>query len=187
MLRRRMKTYVTYGLFLALGGLALNLVFYLLGYHSDPEKMQSVRYVAMAAFIIIAVVCLFLGMKARMNEVPPSEEFGYGRSFGSGVMISLFGALFSIVTVYLYVAVINPGYTDIVQQAQANAMEAKGLSSEQIERFQKMSAMWMKPGMQAAMAFVIGMVFNTVFSLIIAAFVKRPATQELAAEPPPIA
>ncbi len=184
-----MKTYVTYGFFMALGGFLLNLVLYLVGFHSDPAKIQMAQWIAMGGGTVIAFVCLVLGTKARRESVPPSEEFGYGRALGAGVMISLFASLFGIFTTYLYMTVINPGFTDILLQAQANNLEAKGISQDKIDQIQKMSAMWMKPAVQACFAFIFGMIFGTIFALITSAFLKRPATEvpPLPEEPPAVA
>ena len=116
--------------------------------------------------------------------MPAGAAFGYGSALAAGVMITLFAALLGIVTTYVYLAIINPGYGDVVLQAQAEKLEGKGLKSEQIEQIQKMSAIMMKPGVMTAFSFIAGLFFGTVISLISAAFLKRPAVEDAGDAPP---
>jgi hypothetical protein len=120
-----------------------------------------------------------LGTKAKRATVPTTEDFGYGSALGAGVMISLFAALFGIVTTYLYAAVINPGMTDIAMQAQIAKWEAAGLSGTSIERAEAMMRKMMSPPIQACFGFVFGMIFSTIISLITAAFLKREAVTDV--------
>jgi hypothetical protein len=183
-----MKTSVTYGFFMALGWFLLTLILFFLGLHSDPAKLQSAQWILMGGGIVITVICLVLGTKARAAETPVTEDFTYGKAFMSGFMIALFGGLFAIATTILYGTVINPNFTDIQLQAQALNLEAKGVSQDKIDQIQRMSAMWMKPPIQAAFGFIFGLIFNTIISLITSAFLKRAAVEDLTtAEPPPVA
>ena len=176
-----MKTYLTYGFYMALGGALLLLALFFLGFHSDPAKLSTAQWVQGCGGLVISIACIVLGTKARRAEVPATEEFGYGSALGAGVMITLFAALFGMVTTYLYGTVINPNFTDVMMQAQAAAFEDKGVPADKIEQIQKASAMFMKPAVTAVFGFVFGMIFGTIISLITAAFLKRPASDELPA------
>jgi hypothetical protein len=180
-----MKTYVTYGFFMALAGLLLTLALYFLGYHSDPAKISTAQWIGSLGALAIGITITILGTKARRAEVPMTQEFSYGSALGAGVMITLFGALFSIVSTYLYFQVINPGMADIIVQAQLDKMEAKGMSGAQLDQAEKMTRMFMKPAFMMAFNFIGGMFWGTVISLITAAFLKRNATEELAPDLPP--
>ncbi|MSU23600.1 MAG: DUF4199 domain-containing protein [Opitutus sp.] len=173
-----MKTYLTYGFYMALGSALLVLAVFFLGLHSDPTKLSLAQWVQGCGGLGIAIACIIFGTKARRAEVPVTEEFAYGSALGSGVMITLFAALFGIVTTYLYTAVINPNFTEVTMQAQAAAFEAKGVPTDKIEQIQKITAAMMKPPIQAAFGFVFGMLFGTIISLITAAFLKRAASDE---------
>ena len=83
---------------------------------------------------------------------------------------------------YLYFQVINPGFGDVIVQAQLAAMEAKGMSGAQLERAEKGIRWAMHPAIQSVIGFLIGMFWGTVLSLVVAAFVKRPASEELPVE-----
>jgi hypothetical protein len=173
-----MKTYVTYGFFLALAGLLCNLVLYFLGYHSDAAKMESSKWAASIVSLVIAVAIIILGTKARRESIPPSEGFSYGRALGAGVMIVLFGSLFGIVTNILYFKFINPGMMDVIMQANLDKMEAQGMSGAKLEQAEKGMRMMM-PIMIPAFGFLASMFFGTVVSLITAAVLKRPAVETI--------
>lgn len=174
-----MKTYLSFGFACTLGGALLLLVLYFLGLHSDPEKLGTAQWIGGLGGAAIAATCITLGIKARRAEIPPTEDFGYGRALGTGVMIALFAALFGLVTNYLYFNVVNPGFNDVTVQAQIAKWEAAGRSATQIEQGEKGMRMFMKPAIQAAFGFIFGFVFNVVISLIAAAFLKRPAVEEM--------
>jgi hypothetical protein len=180
-----MKTYLTYGLGLAIAGALLVLVIYFLGLHSDAAKLGMAQLVGTVGGLAIGIVGTALGVKARRTELPPTEDFGYGRAVGAGVMITLFASLFGIVTNFVYFTFINPGFSDIAMAAQVEKMEAKGLSSAQIEGAQKVMHFMMSPVMTCVFGFIFGMIFGTIISLVVAAFLKRPA--QAFSEPPPVA
>jgi len=132
-----MKTYVTYGFFMALAGMLLNLAFYFLGYHSDAEKYATADLVSKISFWVIAAACIIPGTMARRSEVPATEAFGYGRALLAGFAISVFSGLFNIVGNYVYLHLINPGFIDVIIQTATAKAEAKGASSAQIEQMEK--------------------------------------------------
>lgn len=177
-----MKTYLTYGSAMAGCGFVLTLVLFILGFHSDPAKLQTANWIQGCVGLGISITGIVLGTKARRAQVQTTEEFGYGNALGAGVMISLFSALTALVTTFLYFGVINPHFTEVIIQAQADQLEAKGLSADKIEQIQKVSAPFMKLPIQMVFAFFGSMLFGTIISLISAAFLKRDDREE-----PPIA
>ena len=181
---RIMKTYLTYGGAMAIGGALLTFALYFLGLHSDPAKLGAAQWVGFCGAVVIGFACLILGVKARREEVPAEEDFTYGRALGAGVMIVLFGSLFGMVTTILYSSVINPGFADVIVQAQAQQWETAGLKPEQIENAEKVTRSMMKPPIQAAFGFFGGMVSGTIMSLIVAAFLKRSALENAEGQPP---
>lgn len=173
-----MKTYLTYGFAMALGGALLTLVLYFLGFHSDAAKLNVAQWIGSCGLLVIGVTCTVLGTKARRAEIPATEDFGYGRALGTGVMIALFSALFSIVTNYVYFQFINPGLVDLIVQARIDKMEASGMSSEQLERVEKGIRMFMSPVFSACIVFINAMVWGTLISLVTSIFLKRPSSED---------
>lgn len=182
-----MKTYLTYGFAMAFGGAVLLFALFFLGFHDNPAKLDTAQWIQGIVGLAISIACTVLGIRARRAEVPADQAFGYGSALGAGVMITLFAALIGIVTTYLYSAVINPNFTDVMLQAQAAKLEEKGIPTDKIEQIQKATAVMMKPPVMAAMGFLSAMFFGTLVSLVAAAFLKRPALEDSADAPPPLA
>jgi hypothetical protein len=176
-----MKTPLFYGLYMALGGLVLNMILYFLNFHTDVEKFSTGQWIGGIAGLLLAIACIALGTKARRDELPATEDFGYGRALGTGVMIGVFSCVFGLVTNFLYTRVINPGFREVIIAAQSAKMEAKGLSQAQIERMADMMRSPMGTVINTVFIIIGGMIVFVVISLITAAIFKRPATN---AQPP---
>lgn len=181
-----MKTYVTYGLGWALAGMLLMLVLFFLGFHSSVEKLESAQWIGIAAGLVVAIAFLVLGTKARRNEVPLNEPFGYGRALGAAVMITLFASLFGMVGNYIYMHLINPGMLDLSAQAQIEKWEAAGMSSSQIEAAEGMMRKMMHPVLQAVFYFLGATFFGVLLALITSIFLRRPAVEAAPPPPPPV-
>ena len=177
-----MKTPLTYGFLMTIAAAVMAISLYLLGYHSDASKFGTAQTIGIIGGLAIGITCITLGVKARRAEIPANEPFGYGRALGTGVMIALFASLFGIVTNFAYVNFINPGISDLIVQAEIAKLEAKGLSGAQLEGAEKMIRVMTGPVAYTAMGFLGGFLFGTLISLVVAAFLKRPA----AADGPPV-
>jgi hypothetical protein len=177
-----MKTTLTYGFALALGGALLSLVLYFLGFHSDIAKLQAANWIGNIGGLALGISCIVLGIKARRAEEPASENFGYGRALGTGVLITLWAALIGIATNYLYFQVVNPGFRDLLLQAQLDKLEATGVTGDRLEQSERMLRMGMTPVIISCVGFVLVMFWGTVISLIAAAFLKREAAEAVAVD-----
>jgi hypothetical protein len=166
-----MGTKFTYALVLTLISAAFRLLLYFTGF--ETEKLESGQYFQWLGFAILAVV-LFLGIKAVRAE-QPHQALTYGQGVGAGVVISLFSGLMSAVYNYIHVKFINTSFADyqmeIVRQKWADA----GMSDAAMEQAEGVTRMMMGPGMTAVMTVVGGLFVGLVFSLIIAAILKRAA------------
>lgn len=172
-----MKTSLTYGAAMAIGGALLILGLYFFGFHSEVAKLGAAKWIGTCGGLAVSFACLYLGLKARREEVPPTEAFGYGRAFGNGVMIVLFSSLFGIVTNFVYFQFINPGFADLLIRAESLKLEEKGMSGAQIEQVEKVMRFMLSPGLQTVSGFVGGMIMGTILALIAAALVKRAAVE----------
>lgn len=171
-----MKTNLTYGFILALGSALLGMALYFLGFNADVSKLETSRWISMVIGIVIAVVCIYLGMKDKRALTPADKSWGYGSAFGTGFMIGLVGAVLASIFNYVYFAYIDPNLSDLIMQLQIDKMTAKGVTSEQIEQAEPMMRKFMSPIAMTISGFIGAVIFNTVISLIVAAFVKnRPA------------
>ena len=173
-----MKPYLTYGSFIAISNAVITLVLYLTGLHSDPDKLQTANLVTTVTALCLLIGFLIVGIRAKRATLPATQDFSYGMALGAAVMISLFAVLFGTVFQFLYQSFINPGFAEVTIQAQTAKLQATGVSSDQIDKATQFMRMMTKPIVTAIVGLFIGMVFNVIISLIVAAFLKRKAVEQ---------
>ena len=177
-----MKTCALYGFISMLAGAFLVLVLYFIGFHSDPAKLGAAKAIVGFGGLAIAIAVTALGVKARREEVPAAEEFGYGATLWAGVLISLVAAILSAIFTYAYHAFINPGFSEILIQDAMSKLEAKGISGDQLEKIESFNRIMFSPLPMALIALVFGFIGGVIISLVVAAFLKRPSP----AQPPAV-
>lgn len=178
-----MKIPLTYGALMAIASALLTLVLFLLGYHSDPARLNTVQTFSTIMGIAVNIIGISLGMRAKRAEIAPENTFTYGQALGVGVVIGVCAAFYSGLFTVLYSTVINPGFTDIIMQQQIAKYEAKGMSGDQIEKTMGVMHMMFKPPIQFGIILLFGTFWSLLVSLIAAAFLKRP---ESTYAPPPL-
>lgn len=177
-----MKTSLTYGFIMTLASALLGLGLFFGGFHADPAKLKLGQNIGLILGLVIGITCLLLGMREKRALTPADKSWGYGSALGTGVMIALFGTVLGAVYNYAYFAYINPGFQEIVLEAQIMAMEEKGLSAAQIDSAIPMMQKFMSPVAMTAFGGIMGFLWLLVLSLILAAFVKnRPVVAPPAA------
>src|SRR5258708_14568862 len=164
-----MKTYLTYGFGIALLGFIWTLIEFFTGLHSEHIGVESY---ARMAFLIVAFIGLWLGIK-NIRETSEDTSLTYGRGVGAGSLISLFWAIGGAVGSFIYVSFINPGFIDAMVELQTSKLEAKGISSQIIDAQISMMRKMMTPIPSAIFAIIFIFFTGFVFSLIIAAILKR--------------
>lgn len=180
-----MKTSLTYGAAMAIAGAILNLLLFFAGFHDNADKMKVAQWVGGMGGFAIGVTCLVLAMREKRAQYPADAEWSYGPALGGGVLTGMFASLFGLITGYLYFAVLNPGFSELIYQTQVAAMEAKGLSPAQLEKIEPMLRPWTTPVALTLMQFFMGLVWSVVLSLIVAIFLrKRAIANPVTAEPP---
>lgn len=182
-----MKPPVVYGIALALGAAFLNLALYFLGLHSDAARLTQSQWISSIGMLVIAIACTVLGIKGQRAETPPEKDFGYGRALGAGVIVSLVAGLIGVATNWFYLEIINPGFRDLIVQAQLDKMAAQGMSGDQLEKVEKGVRFFMQPVVVGLVNLFTTLFWGTVISLIAAAALKRKSTAAPIVEPPPFA
>jgi len=168
-----MKTSLTYGFIMALASSLLSLGFFFTGFHDEVTKLQTAQNIAMVLGLAIAVVCLLMGMKEKRELTPADGKWGYSSALGTGIMVGLFGALFSTIYTYCYFTFINPNMSELIFQVQVLKMEAKGMTDTQISQAEPMIRKMMSPVIMTVMSLFMIFITNMVLSLIVAIFVKN--------------
>jgi hypothetical protein len=161
-----MVTAILFGLYSAGVAIAVTLI----GYFTGLDKTSAFNwlpYIGLPFFILF----LWMAMKERKQE-----DFGgtisYGQCLGTGVMVGIFAGLAVGIFMYVYSTAINPGMIDMIAQKQAEAMRARDMTPDQIQKAQSMSKMFTSPPMMAAWSFFGDVLMATIFSLIIGIFAK---------------
>ena len=170
-----------YGVAMAVASSLLNYGLYFAGFHETPDKLGTAQMIAMIGGLLISITCITLGTRARRAETPANESFGYGRALGAGFMVSLWGVIFGTISQVLYIAVVNPGFGDVMVQTELAKAEARGASAQQLEQAEGFIRMMTSPTAQAVVGFIFGLIFCTVIALIVAAFVRRPEDKSMLA------
>jgi hypothetical protein len=173
-----MKNSLLYGFLIALSNFLLSLVLFLCGLHSDTAHLPTAQLIGGLGGFAFGLTFLVLGIRAARNATPSDQAFGYGRAVGAGFGIQVCAGIFSAVTTYVYGTLINPHLGEIILQSQAEKAEARGMTSEQIERMQGMTRMFVGPAGQAISALVGTVVIGTIIALIVAAFLKRSGERD---------
>ncbi|HEY5550311.1 MAG TPA: DUF4199 domain-containing protein [Opitutaceae bacterium] len=175
-----MKLYVSYGALIALGSAILTMALFALGYHTDNIAAgQKLGWLG----VVITVAGLSLGMREYRREVGQGV-MSYGRALGTGVLISLWTALFSAIFSVIYFMFINPGFTDAMVQFQIAEMERKGMPASTIEQSEGVLRFFSSTPMLTIISGIMTVIFGVVISLILAAIFKSKPGQSA---PPPVA
>lgn len=180
-----MKTSLTYGAVMAIAGAVLTLLLFFAGFHDSGEKMKLAQWIGGLGGVAIGVTCLTLAIREKRALFPVDADWGYGAALGGGVLTGLWASLFGLVTAYVYFAILNPGFSDVIYQTQVTAMEARGMTAAQIERAEPMMRKWMSPIVMTIMQGFMGFIWSVLLSLLVAIFLrKRPATGAADEVPP---
>lgn len=172
-----MSTKFIYALTLTICGALLNLLLFFTGYQT--EKLATGQYFQWLGFVIMFVV-LWLGIKA-VREESPQKAMTYGKAVGTGVLISLYSGLMSAVYSFVHFKFVNPRFADYQLELIRAKWVAAGMSDTQMDQAEKFTRMMMGPVVQAIMTPVFVVIFGLILSLVIAAFLKRAAPDELKA------
>ena len=158
------KWAMTYGLYLGLFHIIFIIFLYLRGNIFDSK---SYGYISMAFVIGI----IWIGIVKYRDKV--NKGFlTYGQGVGLGVLISVFGSIFAAATIYILMKLDTSLSIQRLTLLQEEAMK-RGMPDEVLEKMEPWYTWWAKPFVVALSKLVNKIFLGTVFSLIIAAIVKR--------------
>ncbi|MGH7995800.1 MAG: DUF4199 domain-containing protein [Opitutaceae bacterium] len=167
-----MKICLLYGFMMAVAGLVVMAVMSLLGYNTDVAHLGAGQSISNATSLAITITGIVLGVRACRARAPAGAPYPYVLAAGAGVGISFFSSLFGVGALILYFEVINPGFHDLIAQAQLDKFSAKGLDPDKAEHFVHLiSSVPFLVAWTSVMSFIVGVVI----ALIVGAFLRRPA------------
>jgi hypothetical protein len=170
-----MSTKFTYALVLSVCGALFNLLMYFTGLQT--EKLATGKYFQPLGLVMMFIV-LWLGIKAVRDEAP-AKGMSYGRALGTGTLISLYSGLMSAIYTFIHFKFVNTEFADYQLAVIRQQWEARGMGEAQMDQAEKFTRAMMSPAAQAILTPIFVTIFGLICSLIIAAFLKRPAPDEV--------
>lgn len=170
-----MKHALFYGFLSALIGAVVVLGLYFTGFHSDVAKLPAAGWIGGLCGLLVTTACMVLGTKAIREDNPPDEDFGYGRALWAAFRVSVVSTFLYAVFNFCYVSFINPNLIDLMVQSQVAKAEAKGMSGAALDNFETMTRKLSQPIPNFVFVVIFGVIFGFLISLVVAAFLKRPA------------
>lgn len=163
---------LTWGLITGIASIAYTLILYMVGLMQN----KPLQY----AGLIITVLCLYFGIKS-IREQNYNGFISYSRSLGTGVLISLFSTIVSIIFLIILYTVIDPNLIDKTLEESTNQMAAKGMNQDQIEQGLKMAHKFFMPFLVIGGLF-FGVLAGFIISLILSIFMKKEETFDASSE-----
>lgn len=170
---------------MAIVGALLTYGFYFAGFHETAEKTQLSQWISMGVGLVVSIACYALAMRDRRDEFPVDKNWGYGSAVAAGVMTSLWAALLGGIAGYVYLAIINPQFSELAYQMQVAKMEKANIPSAQIEASAGMMRKFFAPGVMTGMQVFWGFISGVIISLIIAIFFRNRNLPDAPAETTP--
>lgn len=152
-----------WGLITGIASIVYTLVLYMV----DLMQNKPLQY----SGLIITLLGLYFGIKS-IREQNYNGFISYGRSLGSGVLISLFSTIVSLIFMVILYTVIDPNLIDKTLQESVNQMAARGMTEDQIEQGIKMSHKFFIPFLVIG-GLVFGTLMGFIISLILSIFMKK--------------
>lgn len=164
-----------YGLLAGLVLVVVSLALHLAGavdYTGQDGSSSWITNILNWGIIIVAII-----LAVRQHR---DQELGglisFGRSFYVGFIVSLLIGVISAVWGYVFFGFIEPGLIDTMLEMQKEQMmDQQGMSASDVEQGISMMKWMFTPGMFAVFGLLGSLIAGSIFSLIIAPFMKREA------------
>lgn len=160
-----MQNSMKWGFYTGLALIALSLIFYILNVDPNNRGLQFLSYPILIAGIVF-------GTKIYRDNA--LEGFiSYGRSVGSGVLISLFASIIIALYTYLFFAFVDPSFVEKILEITEQDMIDRGMSDQDIDMGMEMARKFTTPGMMAVTSIFIYTFMGLIFSLLTSFFLKK--------------
>jgi|WetSurMetagenome_2_1015567.scaffolds.fasta_scaffold352845_2 hypothetical protein len=122
------------------------------------------HYIFVIAAIVVAIQCF----RNQFN----GGYISYGKALGTGILIVLWASIILTIYTYILTKYIDPSIMEKAKGLAMQKVENSG-NEQQSEMATKMMDIMMTSGFMSLMTFIGNIFFGTIFSLIIAAFLKK--------------
>ena len=135
--RTQTKVAMNYGTLFGLAGVAIFLLFYFMGTDIQSKLPQWISYAVLCVFIVV-------GVKSYRDE-DLGGYISYGKSLGTGTLISLFGSFISAIFVVLFFKFIAPDMIQRILDSTQQKLIEEGMSDDKIEMAMSYTRKFMTP------------------------------------------
>ena len=160
------KPALIYGAILGFVSVFVSLVFYFIG-------MATENWTNWVSFLISLALLIYLMIQYRNTYLGGYASFGqiFAMAFVSGGVIAI---IIGVIYQYLLLTVIDPGMVDQIRiaaedQIMSNSRIPESMYDDLMERMDKR----MNVPYMIRMTLIMGVIFNAIISLIVAAFIKK--------------
>lgn len=163
--RTQTKVAMNYGTLFGLGGVVISLLFYFMG-----TDIQS----KLPTYITDTVLCIFIiiGIKSYRDE-DLGGYISYGKSLGTGTLISLFGGIITAIYLVLFFKYIAPDMIQRILDSTQQKLIEEGMSDDKIEMAMSYTRKFMTPIWFFGLSLIGTAFMGFLFSLIISIFMKK--------------
>ena len=163
--RSQSKVAMNFGALNGLAAIALTLLFYFIGTDIQSMIPTITGYAVMILFIS-------MGIKSYRDE-DLGGYISYGRSLGTGTLISLFAGILFAVFMVIFFNYIAPELPQKIIEGTQQKLAERGMSEEQIEQAMSMTKKFMSPIFLFIFQ-IVGSVFaGFIISLFVSIFMKK--------------
>jgi hypothetical protein len=165
-----MKNFLKWGLIIV--GIVTGLIGFATAGEFDPATGSRGMIGQIMGWIsmLVAAVCLFLGIKERRDSDP--SDFTFGRGWTEGFLISALSSVFSGIWTYIYFSFIDTEFISQMKEFTLSQMASGGMKPEEVEQAQSMMDMSFSAGAWAIWVVVSFLLVGMLLSLIFAAIVN---------------
>jgi hypothetical protein len=156
---------VNNGVILGVISVLVSLVLYATGNHLPPHWSASL------VSLIVTIACIVLATKQFKAANGGFLTWGQGVKIGVGVAIV--GGLIVVVYQYLFANFIEPNYMAQILEIQNQTYLEGGMTEEQIEAANAMTASFSSPGIMAGVGIITSAFFGFIISAITGAIMKK--------------
>ena len=151
------------GLTLGAISIVIAVIVYVLDYQSGWVSLLST----------LIMIGLIVGFTIEYRNKKCGGFITYGQALGFGTLMSLVSSVLGGIYQLLLVTVIDPGFISKQVEKARIALEEKGMPEEQMEAAMKFTELFATPTVSTLSAIIGGVFIGFIFSLVIAAFVKK--------------
>ncbi len=166
--RSQTKVAMNYGAYYGLSAAAVFLLFYFMGTDLQSNVPQWIGYAILVLFMV-------LGIKSYRDQ-DLGGYISYGKSLGTGILISIFGGIISGAFTVLFFTTIAPDMMDKLLEASQQRMIEQGMDEKTMEMALEYTNKFMTPGWMFVFSIVGSAFIGLLFSLIISVFMKKDDT-----------